>query len=209
MFNLRGSGQISLFKHSGITMNINIIILIVLSTIVIGGFIFLIYAVNRCTSQRHRELSFAPGVYTGPAGDPWWDGKLPEKVEDYVVPRYVYENLVESTEFLPENGRIIGYRISPSLVIHSRVQKGINPPVVWSYIRRFNGKLLENEESSILCKNWQAISELRVKAGDTPLECDYFWGSYDGETVAYSSNGLSYKRSFTFSGAYETLILKR
>ena len=74
------------------------------------------------SKQRKRiqdELSGKAGVYVGPAGEPIWNGKLPEKVDDYTEPRYVYENLVESTKYLPENGRIIGYRISPSLVIHS------------------------------------------------------------------------------------------
>lgn len=87
-----------------------------IALILVGIFVFLlclavimaIYYGNRTK----KELSGQPGVYKGPAGEPRWDGKLPAKADDYVCPRYVYENLVESTDFLPENGRIIGYRIS-------------------------------------------------------------------------------------------------
>ena len=49
---------------------------------------------------------------------------------------------IESTKYLPENGRIIGYRISPSLVIHSRVQRTKLSSVAL-YRDRLGGKLLE------------------------------------------------------------------
>ena len=98
---------------------------LLLGTIIVSAVIFVaffIVCLRNVSKQRKRiqdELSGKAGVYVGPAGEPIWNGKLPEKVDDYTEPRYVYENLVESTKYLPENGRIIGYRISPSLVIHS------------------------------------------------------------------------------------------
>lgn len=79
--------------------------------------------------------------------------------------------------FLPENGRIIGYRISPDLVIHSRVQYNVNPPVLNGYIRRLGGKLLTPDDVLTLLDNWQDVSALRVKAGDEPLGKFQFWCS--------------------------------
>ncbi len=80
----------------------------------------------------------------------------------------MYENLEESADYLPRNGRIVGYRISPDLVIHSRVQLEVNPPILHSYISRFGGKLLEGEDVVLLQQNWDKVSMLRKKAGDEP-----------------------------------------
>lgn len=148
-------------------------------------------------------------IYTGPTGEPRWEGTLPEKVNDYTEPRYVYENLVESVDFLPENGRIIGYRISPSLVIHSRVKKGVNPPALGKYISRFGGKLLQDEEISLLQQNREQISKLREKAGDTPIVSEWFWGQHNGIPVAWHYEDDCYKDVIGSSDAYYLLILKR
>ena len=94
-------------------------------------------------SKREGKIfSGDPTVFDGPAGEPRWNGNLPEKVDDYTEPRYVYENLCESTEYLPQNGRIIGYRISSNLVLHSHCLESINPPRLNKYIKRFD-KLVE------------------------------------------------------------------
>ena len=152
-----------------------------IALILVGIFVFLLcFAVIMAIyydNRTKKELSGQPGVYKGPAGEPRWDGKLPAKANDYVQPRYVYENLVESTDFLPENGRIVGYRISPDLVIHSRVQYNVNPPVLNRYIRRLGGKLLTPDDVLTLSDNWQEVSALRVKAGDEPLGKFQFWCS--------------------------------
>lgn len=136
-----------------------------------------------------KEFSLGSGFYGGPAGEPLWDGVLPQKVDDYVEPRYVYENLVESTKYLPENGRIIGYRISPSLVIHSRVCDSVNEIAIYRYLDRYGGRLLETTEAAILLENLQAISDLRIKAGDEPLKLKKFWISNKGCAFIAQSNG--------------------
>ncbi len=187
-------------------MNVFIIILIVLFLL---GFIWIAYVCVSVRRQYQKEMSYGIGIYNGPAGEPKWNGKLPEKVDDYTEPRYVYENLVESTNFLPENGRIVGYRISPSLVIHSRVKEAVNPPVLWNYISRFGGKLLQGEEIFLLQENWEKISELRKKAGDTPLKGKWFWVQHDIKPVVYHYQQSMYKDVIGFSGVWYLLILKR
>ena len=184
--------------------------------ILVGIFAFLfcfavimaIYYGNRTK----KELSGHPGVYKGSAGEPRWNGKLPAKADDYVQPRYVYENLVESTDFLPENGRIIGYRISPDLVIHSRVMNDVNPPALLRYIQRLGGKLLEADDALILQDNWQAVSALRVRSGDQPLKHGKFWfRSKEGYPVCAEicADGVMQRDVIGFSGFYAPLILKR
>ena len=95
------------------------------------------------SKRENKVLSGDPTVFDGPAGEPRWNGNLPEKVDDYKEPRYVYENLCESTEYLPQNGRIIGYRISSNLVLHSHFCEDINPPRLNIYLKRYGGKLLK------------------------------------------------------------------
>lgn len=187
-------------------MNIFLIILVAAIIAFVVLFLCVIVSIYQERKQFRREMSGEPGVYTGPAGDPYWDGQLPEKVDNYQQPRYVYENLVESTEYLPENGRIIGYRISPTLVIHSRVQDSVNLPVLVNYIKRFNGKLLDYDEVSILAAHWKDISALRVKAGDTPLVAKGIWCSYQGVPHIYISPNI---RECPFPDVWHTLILKR
>lgn len=185
------------------------VVIVVLVVIFIVLFVFCVSVMLQTRKSFRKDMSYEDGVYAGPAGDPWWDGKLPEKVDDYTEPRYVYEDLFESTDFLPKHGRIVGYRVSPSLVIHSRVQHAVNPPIVWDYLERFKGKFLEDDEIHALIKNWKKVSELRVKAGDTPLECKFFWAKRHGKPVAYKSDGAGYKDSFGFPDVWYTLILKR
>ena len=45
-------------------------------------FVYMVRQVSRLRKRTQKELSFEPGVYQGPAGDPRWDGQLPEKVDD-------------------------------------------------------------------------------------------------------------------------------
>ena len=166
----------------------------------------------QCNNKTNKELSGKNGVYKGPAGEPRWNGELPLKVDDYHQPRYVYENLVESTDYLPQNGRIIGYRISPNLVIHSRVQYGVNPPVLANYIRRLGGKLLSPDEVMTLFNSWKAVSALRVKAGDEPLGKFRFWcNSREGFPVCtrFDDGYFFFEDMVGFGKFYASLILKR
>ena len=184
------------------------VIVIVLITVAALGFVsYAFLSALKRSLKRQEELSDKKGVYTGPAGEPRWYGTLPQKVDDYVCPRYVYENLVESTEFLPENGRIIGYRISPTLVIHSRVINEVGFRSISAYLVRLGGELLEVPDALCLQQNWEAVSALRQKAGDTPLSAPYFWTTKDGSIVAahYKENACLEVRD----GLLCALILKR
>ncbi len=157
-----------------------------------------------------KKLGNEPGGYLGPAGEPRWDGVLPEKVDDYVEPCYVYEDNHECTEPQPEHGRIIGYRISPTLVIHSRTEININSPVLFNYIERLTGKLLNLSDVKVLLQNWDAISDLRVKAGDDPLEKEDFWFTHQGLPVVYSvDRDVYYTKAMSYPECWYLLILKR
>ena len=162
------------------------------------------------TEKTEKKLGDKPGGYQGPAGEPIWDGALPVMVKDYTSPRYVYDNGYESTEYLPEHGRIIGYRISPSLVIHSHSKYSVNPPMLMDCLNRLGGRLLRASDINVLMQNWDAISDLRVKAGDTPLKKDNFWFRCDDEPVAYNIKNSSYwPNAMAFSDFEALLILKR
>ena len=168
---------------SKILFIVGILVVLVLVAIFYG--IITIYS----KSQNFEELSTDSGswrYYKGPAGEPLWNGRLPTRFSDYKEPRYVYENLEESTDYLPENGRIIGYRISPELVIHSRVKDSMNAGDFRRYVERFGGKLLNLEDVMLLLKNWEQISLLRQKAGDSPLVCNKLMlGTQDRDLVAF------------------------
>ncbi len=105
-----------------------------------------------------------------------WYGKLPAKVDDYVRPRYVYENLVESEKLDFSQGHIIGYRISPTLVIHSMVGiGGYRPMDTAKFAEYYKGQMLSYPEAQILLSCWDAVDNMRKKAGDTPLPIGPFW----------------------------------
>lgn len=187
-------------------------ILLILIGICVLLFCFVVIGVIYNGNKAKKELSGESGVYDGPAGEPRWNGNLPAKADDYICPRYVYENLVESTDYVPENGRIIGYRISPGLVIHSRVQYLVNPPLLKRYIQRLGGKLLMPGDVLTLLDNWQDVSALRVNAGDKPLGKFQFWCcSEDGFPVCskFQDGYVCLEDMIGFSNFYAPLILKR
>ena len=187
---------------------------LLLKTIFVAGFlfvalfVFLLIKVSKMRQRIQDELSGKEGVYDGPAGDPWWNGKLPEYVDDYTKPRYVYENLVETPEFQPENGRIIGYRISPSLVIHSRTQR-IKPSEVALYRDCFGGNFLEFSDVKTLVLVWQKVSDLRVAAGDKPLESKFLYATNRGSVVVCNTNNMTWEYPDSNSLKEHLLILKR
>lgn len=188
-------------------MIMHVIVLVVIIVAALGFVSYAFLSALKRSQKRQEELSDKKGVYTGPAGEPRWYGTLPHRVDDYVCPRYVYENLVESTEFLPENGRIIGYRISPTLVIHSRIIHEVGSRSLSAYMARLGGELLEVPDVLCLQQNWEAVSALRQKSGDTPLSALYFWATKDGSIVAahYKENACLEVRD----GLLCALILKR
>ncbi len=105
-----------------------------------------------------------------------WNGKLPAKVDDYVRPRYVYENLVESEKLDFYQGHIIGYRISPTLVIHSMVGiGGYRHMDIAKFAEYYEGQMLSYPEAQILLSCWDTVDNMRKKAGDTPLPFGPFW----------------------------------
>ena len=191
-----------------INTNLLVATIIVAGVIFIALFIFCLIKVSKMRQRVQDELSGKDGVYVGPAGEPLWNGKLPEKVDDYSKPRYVYENLVETTVCQPENGRIIGYRISPKLVIHSRTQR-LKPSSVAPYRDRLGGKLLEFSDVRILATAWQEISDLRVAAGDKPLEGKSIYATHLGSVVVCNIDAMTWDHPESTSLKDHLLILKR
>lgn len=191
-----------------INTNLLVATIIVAGVIFIALFIFCLIKVSKMRQRVQDELSGKDGVYVGPAGEPLWNGKLPEKVDDYSKPRYVYENLVETTVCQPENGRIIGYRISPKLVIHSRTQR-LKPSSVAPYRDRLGGKLLEFSDVRILATAWQEISDLRVAAGDKPLEGKSIYATHLGSVVVCNIDAMTWDHPDSTSLKEHLLILKR
>lgn len=122
-------------------------------------------------------------VYTGLGEEPLWHGMLPKQVDDYVRPRYVFEDCTESEELITGHGAIVGYRISPTLVIHSMVAKNYYLSEVNEFLRDFGGKLLEKEDIELLRKNFEKVSEMREMAGDTKLPNGYFWAKPLGAVI--------------------------
>ena len=193
---------------NGVGTNFLLIALIIVGVIFVTLFVFLLIKVSKMRQRVQDELSGKEGVYDGPAGEPWWNGKLPEYVDGYTKPRYVYENLVESTDYLPENGRIIGYRISPSLVIHSRTLK-VKPSVVTLYRDRFGGNFLEFSDVKMLVPVWQKVSDLRVAAGDKPLGGKFLYATNRGTVVVCNINNMTWEYPNFTSLEGHLLILKR
>ena len=193
---------------NSVDTNFLLIALIIVGVIFVTLLVFLLIKVSKMRQRIQDELSGKEGVYGGPAGEPWWNGKLPEKVNDYTKPRYVYENLVETTEFRPENGRIIGYRISPSLVIHSRTLK-VKPSAVVLYRDRFGGNFLEFSDVKTLVPVWQKVSDLRVAAGDIPLEGKFLYATNCGSVVICNIHDMTWEYPNFTSLEGHLLILKR
>lgn len=125
------------------------------------------------------------GDFSGLGDEPVWRGNLPYRVEDFNNPRYVYEDLFESETPVENHGMVIGYRISPTLVIHSMV--GVNR--CWGYTEakafayKYNGRFLEREEVNTLRRNWAKVSAMRVAIGDGALPTAWFWAKEDASEL--------------------------
>jgi len=113
-------------------------------------------------------------TYSGLGKEPYWNETLPIRVDDYTEPRYVYADKFESVIPIKGHGRVIGYRISPTLVIHSMVLQDNNgiaylKSELLYFINEFGGKMLEEKDIPVLRKNWDTIDNMRMAIGDTPL----------------------------------------
>lgn len=124
-------------------------------------------------------MSYTFSSFKGLGNEPVWNGTLPESVEYDGIPRYVYEDLYESTNPSPEHGMVIGYRIGPELVIHNMVasNKCCTNESAKAFLTHYKGKALTLKDAYILTapSSWEAINKLRTQIGDTPLPKGCFW----------------------------------
>lgn len=138
--------------------------------------------------------------FSGLGNEPIWNGTLPEVVEYDGTPRYVYEDLYESTKPSKKHGMVIGYRISPTLVIHSMVASNncCTNQGARAFSQKYKGKILDSKDAHTLATpdNWTAINKLRTQIGDTPLPEGLFWICnltlvYNPKTKIYNSNTIT------------------
>ena len=153
------------------------------------------------SSKPNDDLNTLRNVKAGQRGYVKWLGKLTRKTtyaglgkeerfngelvnaEDFVVPRYVYADLTESETISDEHGSIIGYRISPTLVIHSMVGTNYLKSEIEEFICDFGGKFLNAEDVKVLRENFFIISKMRKAAGDTTLPEGLFWAKPMGNII--------------------------
>ena len=136
-----------------------------------------------------------------------WQGILPSVVDDYVKPRLVYENKVETTTPAPENGRVVGYRISPSLVIVD----WMCGDCIWDrgqaqeFVKNHHGcTFLNLADVQLLRENWDEVNRLRSLVAQRPLPASYFWCMVNGTLEA--GHG---KEIINLSRTCAGMILKR
>ena len=187
------------------------IILGALLTLLFVLLVFTFWFVVRMNKRTEEELSFSSKCYEGPAGEPLWNGILPTSVDDYTETSLCLRKLKKKvTIIFRKTGRIIGYRISPTLVIHSRIHPSLNLPDLSFYIERYGGKLLNLDECWLLLDNWDKVSQLREKAGDTPLNVKTFWALSAQLLIAeVDVRGRSCQDIAGFNNVWCALILKR
>lgn len=153
---------------------------------IIGCFVFLRY-VEPISQTKDVPKGFPDGItWNGLGDEPKWEGEIPV-VTDYTEPRYIYANGHESSTYNKYGGMVVGYRISPTLVIHNMVAGGngwfrehIRP-----FIERYGGELLSPEDVAVLRKNYQAVDKMRKKAGDSTLPRRFWYKGKFGSEVAY------------------------
>ena len=121
-------------------------------------------------------------VYSGLGKEKFFNGTIAD-ANDYVSPRYVYADLTESEEICRNHGAVIGYRISPTLVIHSMVGTNYLKSEVDEFIKEFGGKMLNSDDVNVLRKNISVISKMRKAIGDTYIPKGVFWAMPYGNVV--------------------------
>ena len=82
--------------------------------------------------------------------------------------------------FRSENGRIVGYRIAPNLVINSHIYTGTSLRLCQNYMLRH---LLQEKDVLLLEENLNALHSLRAKSGEKPLSFACFWAKKNGFPV--------------------------
>ncbi|MBP5353138.1 MAG: hypothetical protein J6Y91_05170 [Alphaproteobacteria bacterium] len=112
---------------------------------------------------------------------------LAECAINYRRPRYVYEDGFESETPQDERGMVVGYRISPTLVIHCVISEdGFTREDLPEFQQQFGGRLLEADDIKVLRQNWKTVSDMRIKNGDAPLPTTLFWYNNGSSTAAIS-----------------------
>ena len=103
----------------------------------------------------------------------------------YTQPCYVYADGFESETLQEERGMVVGYRIGPSLVIHCIIgDDGFTREDLSDFQQKFCGRLLENDDIKVLRQNWEAVSDMCSKTGNTPLPNTLFWYQNGNHTDA-------------------------
>lgn len=121
-------------------------------------------------------------VYSGLGKENRFTGAIKTN-DNYVKPCYVYADLTESETFSNGHGKVIGYRISPTLVLHSMVGTNYLKSEIDEFIQEFGGKLLNAEDIKVLRKNFFIVSKMRKAIGDTALPESLFWAMPMGNVI--------------------------
>lgn len=142
-------------------------------------------------------------------GDPLFNKPLKEN-SDFSEPCYVYSDESESLE-IKKNLAIIGYRISPTLVIHDISGKKSTDDFekAVTFAKDHNGRFLTSSDVNTLKANYAKLNALRLKIGEPRIPQGYFW--IDGknrETIADFAQNDSYFQAF-FNINNPCIILKR
>ena len=128
-------------------------------------------------------------------------------VNDFAVPRYVYENGVECKTANSKNGRIVGYRIGSDLVILAKTlpaSGGWYREDVEHCCQAYGGKLLNHNDVVTLRYYWDKLNEMREAVGQMPLPLPYFW--YQAE---FSIEAAHYRADINeVDPSYSAIILK-
>ncbi|MBR6409695.1 MAG: hypothetical protein IKS23_05615 [Alphaproteobacteria bacterium] len=109
-------------------------------------------------------------------GDPSFKERIKNVPAAIVDACYVYNDGVETSE-IRESIPIIGYRLSPNLVIHDMSGKRSADEFIKAQVfaHDFNGQLLNNHDVETLKSNLRVLNILREKIGEPAVPEGYFW----------------------------------
>ena len=167
----------------------SVIVLIIGAVLFFSSIIFFRLFIAPVSSSK----SFVPKGFPksmkwqGLGDEPKWEGKIDDMLVGYRVPLYVYENGKETETPDKKNGRVIGYRISPTLVIHNMVAGGNGwfSEHIRPFIERYGGSLLNSDDVAILRQNYKTVDKMRKKIGDAKLPRRFWYEDGYGDSVAY------------------------
>lgn len=113
------------------------------------------------------------------------------KISDKINLRYVYTNGAESIHYNPLIGKVYGYRITDSLVLHETICCGNFSLQDARYMRdKCEARFLTLSEFLLVVKVWKQLSWMRFMASDCPLPTGYYW-------VELAESGQENKESAT------------